>query len=360
MRTVKILVIVFSSLFLSFSLKAQTEAKKSVAVISIDTRGLELDNLGMGNLVRLELEKTNKFEVMDKYDVDNQVTKMNTDPAAAFGKTTLVDIGKNLTVDYILTGSTQVFGDKIIYILRLIDVKQDKITETSVKEYVNNELHIQLMTRISVMDLLDLPYDENVAAKLENVPTPIVNENTRLNLSGPRFGLQFFTGRLAERMADPRSEGGFNSQSFASVFGYQQEIQYLNSGKFQALVEFIGTVNGIENGYFSPSLVLLHGVRYDGWEFGLGPALRLTKTAKGYYLDGNWIKTNEAPNEDISLINNIDSRGNAALSTGLVIALGKTFSSGHLNLPVNVYYSYEPNLNSAVYGFLLGFNIARQ
>jgi len=332
MRTIQSLIVLIITLFISVRSSAQTNSKGEVAVISIDTRGLELDNLSMASLVRLELEKTRQYEVMDKYDVDNQVKAMQIDPASAFGKTALVEIGKGLGVDYVLTGSVDVFGDKIIYILRLINVNANEFSQTSVKEYVNNETHIQLMTRISVKDLIGLEYDKEVAAKLENVPTPIVNENTRLSLNGPRFGMQFFTGRLAERMQDPVSEGGFGTRPFSSVFGYQHEVQYLNSGKFQALFEFIGSINAIETGKFSPSLVVLNGIRYDGWEFGLGPVFRVTRLAEGYYdQDGSWIKTNEAPDANTQLMTNLDSRGDVNVSSGLVIALGKTFRSGHLN-----------------------------
>jgi hypothetical protein len=361
MRTVKHVWAILIAITLSLSTWAQeTQFAGQVAVISIDTKGVQLDNLSMANLVRLELEKTRRYEVMDKYDVDNQVTKMNIDPAAAFGKSVLVEVGKRLKVDYILTGSVDVFGEKIIYILRLIDIKANEITKTSVKEYVNNETHIQLMTRISLKDMLGIDYDKDVAAKLENVPTPIVNENTRLRLNGPRFGLQAYTGRLAERMQAPKNEGGYNMRPFASVFGYQHEVQYLNSGKFQALFEFIGSLNAIESGNLAPSLVILNGVRYDGWEFGLGPAFRVTRLAKGYYeADGTWVLSDESPDPATEIITNLDSRGDANISTGLVIAFGKTFRSGHLNLPLNFYYSYEPTLGSDIFGVLLGFNIAR-
>jgi len=56
--------ILLTLLFQLDGLYAQSsDAKlKSIAIVSIDTRGLSLDNLSMGNLVRLELEKTKKYE----------------------------------------------------------------------------------------------------------------------------------------------------------------------------------------------------------------------------------------------------------------------------------------------------------
>ncbi len=50
-------------LIISFnSLSTFAQSKKSIAIISLDTKGIDLDNTSMANLVRLELEKTNVFE----------------------------------------------------------------------------------------------------------------------------------------------------------------------------------------------------------------------------------------------------------------------------------------------------------
>lgn len=52
------------------------QPKASVAVLHIDTRGLGYDPVGMGHLVRLELEKLNIYEVVDRYDVDYLIKKI--------------------------------------------------------------------------------------------------------------------------------------------------------------------------------------------------------------------------------------------------------------------------------------------
>ncbi len=60
---------------LSVTVSEAQSDKKKVAVLNIDTKGLNYDPGSMGNLVRLELEKLNLFEVVDRYDVEYLVKK---------------------------------------------------------------------------------------------------------------------------------------------------------------------------------------------------------------------------------------------------------------------------------------------
>jgi hypothetical protein len=97
----------------------------------------------------------------------------------------------------------------------------------------------------------------------------------------------------------------------------------------------------------------------NGWEFAFGPTLNFVKKAKGYYdeggnwnLENNWTDTlNSNP---YSIVSRIDSRGIIDFSSGFVIAAGKTFRSGKLNIPVNAYII--PNRNGMRFGLSFGFN----
>ncbi len=60
-------------------LRAQNKA--SIAIINMDTKDLILDNAALASLVHLELEKTNVFEVKDKYDVAYAINEHNVDVA---------------------------------------------------------------------------------------------------------------------------------------------------------------------------------------------------------------------------------------------------------------------------------------
>lgn len=346
----------------SISLNAQSnmEQYKSIAIISVDANGINLDNIAMANLIRFELEKVQKYEVLDKYDVEAKVKQGKIDVNSAFGKSTLIDIGRKIEADYMLSGSVQRFGSKLIFILRLVDVQKEKITRSDVQEYIYDEDYLQLMAKVSIASLFDLPVDSDLQAKLTNVEVPIITEGQKLRLNGPRFGMQVINGKLADRLAAPESQGGYNSPNFSTVFAYQQEVQYVSSGKFQALLEIIGSVNAIETKYASPSLTLLNGFRYGGWELGFGPVFRFNRTAEGYYdYDGNWNMGPLPEDSPYTLERNIDKRGDLGLTTGIIIAAGYTFRSGHINFPVNIYYSQVPTFDSHVVGFMLGFNIAK-
>lgn len=355
-RMIKLSIVLF---FVCAITRAQE--KESIAIISIDTKGLMYDNLTLASLVRLELEKTDVYEVKDKYDVANIVEENNINVNKCFGKTKQVEVGQILDTDKMLTGSAEKFGEKIIFILRLVDVKTESIEKTSVMEYLNQEDEIQHMVQISISKLLDLSIDPNIENLLVDYERPITSAKTRVKLNGPRMGATMTFGETAEIIQAPENIGGFDSYPIASMFGYQYEVQYLSAGDFQALIEFIGAINGLETGNVVPSLSFLNGFRFNkgGWEIGLGPTFRATQIANGFYdNNGNWFLENEMPEgANYPIERRLDSRGEVELSTGLIIAVGKTFRSGYLNIPVNLYIS--PKKEGAVVGMSFGFNIAK-
>lgn len=344
------------------SASGYAQPKESIAVIGIDTKGIKLDNVSMGNLVRLELEKTNRFEVLDKYDVANMLSEHGKNPDSCFGKSNLIDAGKLLNVDKILTGNVEKFGDKIIFVLRMIDVKSAKIENTNVMEYLNLEDEIQTMTRVSVNNIIGVENDKLMVDLLIDYDNLVSSPKTTVKLNGPRMGVSYTTGKIADRMGASRDQGGYNMYPVSSIFGYQYEFQYLSSGDFQALVEMVGAFSGLESGSFIPSLSVMNGFRFNklGWEFGLGPIFRVSKTAEGYFDDKhNWHLAYEMPDgTNYPLEYALDNRGTTKLSTSLIVAFGKTFKSGYLNMPVNLYF--VPKKEGSTIGLVFGFNIAKK
>lgn len=326
---------------LSFS-----QDKESIAVIGIDTKGITLDNVSMENLIRLELEKANKYEVLDKYDVANILEENDEDPANCFGKTKLIKVGRLLKVDKILTGNIDRFGDKIIFVLRMINVKTEKIINTNVMEYLDLQREIQTMANISVNNIIGVINDPLIVDLLVNYDRLVTSPKTTVKLNGPRMGASIFTGHAMDRLQAEEAVGGYNMFPVTSIFGYQYELQYLSSGDFQALIETVVAVSGLEAGQFIPSISLMNGFRFNkgGWELALGPIFRGTKVADGYFdAENNWQITKGLTEEEIEAIpypieSDLDSRGDLGLSTSLIIAFGKTFKSGYLNVPVNLYF----------------------
>jgi hypothetical protein len=98
------------------------------------------------------------------------------------------------------------------------------------------------------------------------------------------------------------------------------------------------SVSGLEAGKFIPSVTMLNGFRMgkQRWEIAVGPTFRIMN------------ETHDIP----------DPKGDPKISSGLVIAAGRSFKSGSLNIPVNAYII--PRRNAFVAGVSVGFNIYRE
>ena len=353
---------------------AQNQSKPVAAVLGIDSKGVIQDGESIGYMVRLEMEKLNVYNIMDKYDAAEGIKKNNIDIKTCFGKSCVVNAGKLLGVDKVITGSVERFGEKIVITLKVIDVKTETIEKQQATEYLNLQPELQKMIMISVQKLLEVTTDQNLVNLLINYDAPIASPKTQLNLNGPRMGASMVFGDLSKVLTDPESKGGYNMFPVTFEFGWQKEWQYLSAGNFQALVEFVPLITGMESGKFIPSITVMNGFRMGkaGWEFGFGPSFRVVKVAEGFYDTDNllkggnnqWYRRNDwNANENLgpnpyTLTKRLDSRGSAVLSTSLVFCVGRTFKSGYLNIPVNFYVS--PRKGGTTVGFSFGFNIQKK
>ncbi|MBN2667679.1 MAG: hypothetical protein JXR60_00495 [Bacteroidales bacterium] len=339
--------------------------KQSIAVLNFDSQNINYTPEQLGNIARMELEKVDTFEVIDRYDVSYLAKKENLQYEECYGKLCLVEIGKLLKTDKILTGSVELYGKTTIVTLRLIDVKTEK---TKVLEYLDLKDEINAMLSISIMKLFDLPYNELLNERITRVDqyenAIIAEDNTRLNLNGPRLGAVLFTGEQAGLMALPKSQGGIDAIPVMFMFGYQFEFQYINQGNFQALFEIVPAITGLDQSYIIPSISILNGLRHNvnGWEFALGPVLSLTSKAKGYYDEnGIWYLSDDLEHpltQNYQEIERFDSRGVLQIETGFVFAVGKSLKSGRLNIPINAYII--PSRHSLKVGLTFGYNAKKK
>jgi hypothetical protein len=366
----KVSVLLITLIMFPKGIFAQSKTKKqTLTVLSIDLNGIKSDPNLIGNLVRTEMEKLDTFEVMDRYDVTYMIDKNKLSVANCFGKICLTEIGDAIRSDKMLSGSIESYPKSIVYTLRLIDVKSKSIEKTTVMEFLNLPEELQMFTNIIVKTMFNKAIDQNILAKLtqkNDFDNALNNPNKeRLRLDGPRLGFVGYTGDLATIIQADKSVGGFDAYPVMFQFGYQFEKQYLNEGKIQALFEFIPMITGLDQGYFIPGFTLLHGLRsnINGWEFALGPTINLSPKARGYYDNKNvWHRENEwdKNEENIGIKNpyiikeRLDSRGDYFVNTGFVLAFGRTFKSGKLNLPVNIYVI--PHKEGFRIGASLGFN----
>ncbi len=361
MKTLNFKIRMIIAMMVFFNSVSVTAQKSSIAVVGISTTGIFNDQKTVTNMVQLELEKTNLYSVLDKYEVNEIVKEKGIDPEDCQSKSKLMDAGKKLGVSLMFSGSVERMNEKIIISFRILDVSTGEYVKSGVLEFLNLEKELQIMIRISVNDLLGIENDPNIVNMLINYNHPIESPSTKVKLNGTRMGMTYVSGDYGKRMMASTRDGGYNMFPVTSMFGYQHELQYISAGSFQGLFEFLGTLNGLESGAFIPAVTFMNGFRFNngGFELAIGPSFRVIKTAYGYYdATGKWtLESNMPVGADYEIVEQIDHRGDFKMSTSLIIAFGKTIRSGYLNIPVNVYVS--PRKEGTTYGLSLGFNLSK-
>jgi TolB-like protein len=344
--------------------QAQTPKRPTITVLNIDSKGIPMDAQQLGNLSRIELEKLDTFDVTDRYDVIYLVEKNQLNIANCYGKLCLVEVGKTINTEYMFTGNVELYGNTIIVTIRLINIKTESVEKTVVNEFLNLPLEVQSMLAISIQKMFGEPVNEDLQSRLTkkfDYENAINNPNkTHLNLNGPRFGYTFIFGNHAERLQDKRSNGGYEAYPAMFQFGYQFEKQYLNEGNYQALFEFIPMITGVDQQLFIPSLTLLNGFRNNksGWEIAIGPTLSLAHYAQVANIDGTYYTKPELQNKGLTEVETkrqLDSRGDLDVTTALVVAIGKSFKSGKMNIPVN-FWATIPTSDGFRLGVSVGYN----
>ena len=359
----------FKTLLLALGvMTASAQNLPTVAVLDFDTRGYQ--SVAVDQLIQqaiVDLIRINQHEVVDKYDIEYISKRDNVDLTGCFSKICLADIGKRLDCDYILTGSFDQLGMKVSVTIRLYSVSEHRFVKSASTLFLDIPEQALTMTQIVINDLCNVENDAEMVKKLtisEEYENMLNNPDSQeLDNTGPRLGYTFVTGKSSKILMDNSYNGGFDywSPSMFS-FGFQFEKVFLNSGNFQALVEGIPMIAGIEYGRFIPSATILMGMRNSatGWEFAIGPNFTSTTLGNGYYDAGGVWHSEFDPSYDPTGFNvekRLDSRGDLALNSGLLIGVGKTFKSGRMNYPVNVFVVPPAKGNSWRFGFSTGFNI---
>jgi len=342
---------------------AQTPKRATIAVLHVDVQGLYETPEQGGNMLRLELEKLEIMEVIDKYDVFYLLKQNGIEVKGCYGKQCLIEAGKAVKAEKMLMGSVEKYGNSIMVTLRLFDVAKASMEKSLVREYLYLPEQVQLMLRLAVRELFNMKNEDFIVQQLTKKNTqetflnnPAFDQVKRLRSDGPRMGVTVFTGNIANRLQESTATGGFDALPVMFQFGYQFEKQYLNEGKFQGLFEFIPMVTGIDQSLFIPSFSILHGIRNNknGWEFAFGPTFQAISQAEGYFENGIWKLKNEFTNPEQVTMMRLDNRGKRQLRTGFVIACGKTFRSGRMNIPLNAYF--VPRKDGMQFGLSFGFN----
>lgn len=358
---------------LLIAVKGQSQ---TAAVSSIRTYNLVASNKAATEMARIELIKIGQYKVLDYFDMMEIDNPAQYD--SCYGQSCLVKYGEALNVDYLISGNIDRLGNKIIINLKLIDINKGEIAKTRSKEFDNQEDELQRMLGIVIQELHGIAPDPELSKRLAFKNEVITsNDLGKVKNSGPRMGFAYAVGSLNEFLVRPENQGGMDMAPFVTTLGYQVEKQYVGTENFSALGECLINITGLEQGKFIPSISLLNGFRWGraNWEVAFGPTFGFSRKSYGFFDTENHFGTkdkyysvsdfNATPFSENSIESygyrptlNLDSRGNTYFSTRWVMAFGRTFQSGALNVPVNLYYS--STREGGMIGFSMGFNIAKE
>lgn len=353
-----------------FLISILTMAKiPSIAVLKIETLNTPLNSYEIRSLVQLELEKTELYDVYNLQDLDAALEKNNLSINFCYDQKCLLEKGKSLNVNYVLSGQIEKIQDKIIFKFRMVNIDSGEITKSSLDIYDLSYTHFNLQLMLSMKKFLNQPYDIALYNELKSVDDfDVLRKKSYAfptKLEGPRTGLAYIDGKIGKRILAPKEQGGLYSIPLFTVFAYQKEIQYFSKTSMQSLFQFNFSISGLEKGLFSPGLTIINGYRFSkiGLELGFGPSLGILPIAEGYYdNNGNWNLKKDWNEKDSQgnpvsnpnkIVKEFDTRGTYQLNAGLMLAAGYCIRAGSLNIPINAYF--VPSLNGNRYGLSVGF-----
>ena len=398
MKNIFFYILLASIFFSNIKFNAQSQ---SAAVLSVYTQSAKISPEMAESVLRVEMTKTEQFNVIDKLDMNEILEENQIDITNCYGKKCLLRVGKSAGVDKVVTGSIENLGKKIVITVKILDIASESYDKVAIEEFIDLDDEIQNMVKIVVNKALGIENSKETLNTLVYFNQPPESPISYIKNNGPRMGLSYIGGDLGKIISAPETKGGFGFDiPIFTQIGYQFEQSYLSAGNFQALIEGMVFLTGIEKNQFSPSFAFINGFRSskNGWEFGFGPTFRFSKVAEGYYQDHEnnsgkidyWRLNDEWNGDETNLpidstqitnfsngqsvptgeyrytygsnpnpsISRIDSRGSISFQAGWVWAIGKTFHSGYLNIPVNAFLSQTKD--GFYLGLSMGFNIAKQ
>lgn len=395
MKTTKQILKLFILISFIYSGKSDVLASdNSIVVTNPQISNLSVPPSAVSKMMRVEITKLNRFTVFDEFDTQTFFKQPDTKSDSCQSVNCMVLLGQSLKAGWVLSGSIDKLGDRVIIQLKLVNVQEQRIVKNGIEEYIDQMEHLQRMIEFSIKKIFEEPVAEEPRARLlyaNQLVTP--NSVGKINNSGPRVGYAIVSGDLAEFLTRDTKSGGVGAIPAMSMLGYQFEAAYSGNENFSALVEFIVNVNGLEHGLFVPSATLLNGFRLEksGLEIAFGPSFTLKKVRNGFidregqygrkgqfFNESDWYDYQYALNgNDSSYYQNgtfeaprveevsdqrysfddkiLHSEGDVMLQTQFVVAIGKTVRAGGLNIPINVFYSMQPK--SSMFGLSVGFNI---
>lgn len=323
--------------------------------------------LDVKQITQFEIEKLNKFDVLSRADVKYYLPKDTLNLINCSNTGCYYSLLQATNADYILSGNIGTTGNNIVIQYKLYDKKTKGYEKSVIREFsAARKKYLSTMIKITIRTMFNLPNVEAEEEALRPVKMDFETQNVSqkiLRANGVRMGATYFIGETAEILQSKKAIGGYGVKPYMFQFGYQFEKEYINQGNFQALFEFLPMITGMDQGLFIPSFTLMHGVRNNksGWEFAFGPSISFVRKSEGYFNSNNQWTLSSDSSDRISPIpsyeKRLDSRGDLYFQPSFVFAIGKSFRSGNMNIPMNAFF--VPSTDGIRLGVSFGFNSNR-
>ena len=200
--------IFFSISSLSFNAQSQ-----SAAVLSVYTQSAKISPEMAESVLRVEMTKTEQFNVIDKLDMIEILEENEIDVSNCYGKKCLLRVGKSAGVDKVITGSIENLGKKIVVTVKILDVDSESYDKVAIEEFINLDAEIQSMVKIVVNKALGIENNQEILNTLVYFNQPPITPTTYLKNNGPRMGLSYVIGNTQKYFLRQKSkvDGDLNS-----------------------------------------------------------------------------------------------------------------------------------------------------
>jgi TolB-like protein len=134
----------------------------SVAILDFDTRGYnEVERHQIIQKLTLEMINMSGYEVIDNISQRDAI-----DFTGCFSRICLKELGEKLDVDFILTGSMNLLGEKVSTTVRLFDVQMGSFVNSANRNYVDVPKNDLLMAELTLNDMMGVENDPELVRRV--------------------------------------------------------------------------------------------------------------------------------------------------------------------------------------------------
>lgn len=221
-KCITILAISIGFILTSFGQGKSSKSTIAVALPNVDNISVSKEIIA--KLIQIELIKLEQYKVYDEFDIQEGIDSDERFTNNCFGKNCLIELGKTVGVEYIVSTSILGFGGKTVISIKIIEVNTGEIIKNDVKEFIDDTDKIQRMLQVLIRQMHGIEMYPEVVARIIHDEQPIFNKGiNKINNSGPRIGYSFLTGELRDFATRPTSQGGMDIYPGVSMIGYQLE-----------------------------------------------------------------------------------------------------------------------------------------